>query len=395
MRKNQHIIVACSGGIDSIVLAHILLKNGYNISLAHCNFQLRGDESNEDENFVKQFAKDHCIPLQTHQFDTQKHIEENKENTQITARKLRYNWFKELASSNNALIALGHHQDDQIETFYIQLLRGGGVRGLCAMEKKTGIYLRPLLEKTKEWIRNYAHFHQLSWREDRSNQNNYYQRNAFRNVLLSNHKKIGFQGLETLNAFKKLQNQLEVIAASMCKKWLSTTLLETWNNLPTLLKKEITYQLNIPRNQTTEIDKLAQNQVGSTLSFQDFTLFRERKGISIITNNVSFKKIVINELNAFPKEFDPNLFYVDAEKIDGNIILRERKKGDHFIPLGMSGKKRISKYLTDKRVFACHKSTACVIADNSKIVAVEFGVINQKVKINSNTKKIITLQILK
>lgn len=395
MHKNQHIIVACSGGIDSIVLAHILLNNGYNISLAHCNFQLRGDESNKDESFVKQFAKDHCIPLQTHQFDTKKHVEENNENTQITARKLRYNWFKELASEHQALIALGHHQDDQIETFFIQLLRGGGIRGLCAMEKRNDIYLRPLLEKTKDWIKNYAHLHGLKWREDSSNQNNYYQRNEFRNILLTDNKKIGFQGLATLKAYKKLQINLALLAQSICKNWTNAPVLKIWDTLPVLLKKEIAYQLHIPRNQTNEIDKLSQNQVGSSLIFKAYTLYKEREGISIIKNTTTFKKLKIKEIATVPDNFNPTLFYIDADKIVGELKLRERETGDSFTPIGMKGKKLVSKYLTDKKVLACYKSAAYVITDDEKVIAVEYGTINQQLRISSKTRRILGLKIEK
>lgn len=395
MKQNQHIIVACSGGIDSIVLAHILLKNGFSIRLAHCNFQLREAESDGDETFVKEFAAAQCIPIQTIRFNTKEYAKQNKVNIQIAARELRYQWFKSLAEEHNAVIALGHHENDQIETFLIQLLRGGGIRGLCAMEMRNGIYIRPLLNKTKKWIENYANLHQLSWREDSSNLSNTYQRNEFRNILLHNYKEIGIQGLVLVNQFKTLQYCVERTAQLITDKWIKDKLLERWNTFPILIKKEIAYQLGIPRNQTQEIDKLTYNQVGSSLIFSSYSLFKERKGISIIRNKIENKVLKSTVLKEAPKVYNPTVFYVDANKIVGELKIRMRKEGDSFQPFGMKGKKLISKYLSDKKVLACDKKAAYVITDDKNIIAVEHGGINEMLKIDKKTLSILALQIIK
>ena len=395
MKQNQHIIVACSGGIDSIVLAHILLKNGFSIRLAHCNFQLREAESDGDETFVKEFAAAQCIPIQTIRFKTKEYAKQNKVNIQIAARELRYQWFKSLAEEHNAVIALGHHENDQIETFLIQLLRGGGIRGLCAMEMRNGIYIRPLLNKTKKWIENYANLHQLSWREDSSNLSNTYQRNEFRNILLHNYKEIGIQGLVLVNQFKTLQYCVERTAQLITDKWIKDKLLERWNTFPILIKKEIAYQLGIPRNQTQEIDKLTYNQVGSSLIFSSYSLFKERKGISIIRNKIENKVLKSTVLKEAPKVYNPTVFYVDANKIVGELKIRMRKEGDSFQPFGMKGKKLISKYLSDKKVLACDKKAAYVITDDKNIIAVEHGGINEMLKIDKKTLSILALQIIK
>jgi len=395
VKQNQHIIVACSGGIDSIVLAHILLKNGFSIRLAHCNFQLREAESDGDETFVKEFAAAQCIPIQTIRFKTKEYAKQNKVNIQIAARELRYQWFKSLAEEHNAVIALGHHENDQIETFLIQLLRGGGIRGLCAMEMRNGIYIRPLLNKTKKWIENYANLHQLSWREDSSNLSNTYQRNEFRNILLHNYKEIGIQGLVLVNQFKTLQYCVERTAQLITDKWIKDKLLERWNTFPILIKKEIAYQLGIPRNQTQEIDKLTYNQVGSSLIFSSYSLFKERKGISIIRNKIENKVLKSTVLKEAPKVYNPTVFYVDANKIVGELKIRMRKEGDSFQPFGMKGKKLISKYLSDKKVLACDKKAAYVITDDKNIIAVEHGGINEMLKIDKKTLSILALQIIK
>jgi len=395
VKQNQHIIVACSGGIDSIVLAHILLKNGFSIRLAHCNFQLREAESDGDETFVKEFAAAQCIPIQTIRFNTKEYAKQNKVNIQIAARELRYQWFKSLAEEHNAVIALGHHENDQIETFLIQLLRGGGIRGLCAMEMRNGIYIRPLLNKTKKWIENYANLHQLSWREDSSNLSNTYQRNEFRNILLHNYKEIGIQGLVLVNQFKTLQYCVERTAQLITDKWIKDKLLERWNTFPILIKKEIAYQLGIPRNQTQEIDKLTYNQVGSSLIFSSYSLFKERKGISIIRNKIENKVLKSTVLKEAPKVYNPTVFYVDANKIVGELKIRMRKEGDSFQPFGMKGKKLISKYLSDKKVLACDKKAAYVITDDKNIIAVEHGGINEMLKIDKKTLSILALQIIK
>ena len=395
MKQNQHIIVACSGGIDSIVLAHILLKNGFSIRLAHCNFQLRGAESDGDETFVKEFAAAQCITIETIRFNTKEYAKQNKVNIQIAARELRYQWFKSLAEEHNAVIALGHHENDQIETFLIQLLRGGGIRGLCAMEMRNGIYIRPLLNKTKKWIENYADLHQLRWREDSSNLSNTYQRNEFRNILLHNYKEIGIQGLALVDQFKTLQYCVERTAQLITDKWIKDKLLERWNTFPILIKKEIAYQLGIPRNQTQEIDKLTYNQVGSSLIFSSYSLFKERKGISIIRNKIENKVLKSTVLKEAPKVYNPTVFYVDANKIVGELKIRMRKEGDSFQLFGMKGKKLISKYLSEKKVLACDKKAAYVITDDKNIIAVEHGGINEMLKIDKKTLSILALQIIK
>jgi Predicted ATPase of the PP-loop superfamily implicated in cell cycle control len=162
-------------------------------------------------------------------FDTLAEVEKNKENIQLTARKLRYDWLNKLAIKKNACIALGHHQDDQVETFLIQLNRGGGLRGLCAMTVKNNNYLRPLLSKTKNWIITYAKANDLTWREDSSNHQNKYQRNLFRNVLLANNKGIGIQALELINNFKSLQKTVNTIAQKVTANWLASHVLLSWS----------------------------------------------------------------------------------------------------------------------------------------------------------------------
>lgn len=393
MTNQKHIIVGCSGGVDSIVLAHLLYSNGFNISLAHCNFNLRGEESNQDEQFVRDFAEQKCIPLQVASFDTKNSVKKNKSNTQIEARNLRYKWFKELALQNNAVIALGHHQDDQIETFLIQLKRGGGIRGLCAMQEQNNIYIRPLLNKSRSWILKYAKNQNLTWREDSSNTSNKYQRNAFRNLILTQSNLLEIQSLNLVNDFKNLQLYLQPLAKEIKTYWLSNFLLENWKQLPILIKKEILYQLQIARNQTEELDKLTQSNIGSFVELGKFQFFCERKGLSIINIEKIRKQLFIKKITRKDIDFASSNFYIDAEKVVGELKIRPRKEVHLFSPYGLKGKKTVSKYLTDIKLLACKKKYAFVIEDEQGVIGVEYGTIDNRVRISNNSKNILQLTI--
>ena len=179
------LILALSGGIDSMVLADMLLHSKADFVLAHCNFHLRGEESDGDEKFVRDYAERKGLTLYVKQFDTLNYAEEHKLSIEMAARELRYAWFEELRQQlNYDFIAVAHHADDQLETFFINLLRGAGIRGLKGMQKVNGHIIRPLLDVPRAEIQQYAEEHHLEWREDHTNAETLYLRNKIRHELL-------------------------------------------------------------------------------------------------------------------------------------------------------------------------------------------------------------------
>ena len=188
INKGDRILVALSGGIDSMVLAELLRREGYDIAFAHCNFHLRGAESDGDEQFVREYAERVGVKLFVKQFDTLQFVENQKVSVEMAARELRYAWFNDLCRGTRPCVftklALAHHADDQIETFFINLLRGSGIKGLKAMQPRNGLYIRPLLWASRDEIKRFAIENGIKWREDSTNSDTVYLRNIIRHDLM-------------------------------------------------------------------------------------------------------------------------------------------------------------------------------------------------------------------
>ena len=183
--KTDKLILAISGGVDSVCLMHILLSLGYKLELAHCNFNLRGVESNEDEEFVKKLSNIYKLKLHIQSFDTEKYSIQKRLSIQMAARELRYNWFKKIKIKEEAkYIILAHHNDDDIETYFINLLRGTGIKGLLGMPIKKDCFIRPLINFSRLDIERYVSINKLEYRDDSSNNSLKYLRNKIRHKLL-------------------------------------------------------------------------------------------------------------------------------------------------------------------------------------------------------------------
>ena len=215
--KTNKILLTVSGGVDSIVMCDLFHKSGLSFSIAHCNFNLRGKESDGDKQFVSELAQKYQVQFWWKSFNTKPYSKKNKVSIQMAARDLRYEWMKRIAKEKHYdYIATAHHLDDSIETFFINLLRGTGITGLQGVPVKQGIIIRPLLFATKKMIRDYAEAEQLSWREDSSNLTDKYLRNNIRHHLIPSLKKLntGFEKtiIKELSYFKD--------AAEILKKFI-------------------------------------------------------------------------------------------------------------------------------------------------------------------------------
>ena len=205
LTKNGLVLVGVSGGTDSVALLHILISLGYNCVTAHCNFHLRMEESNHDEEFVRKLATSYSIPFYSVDFETTKFAKTHKISIEMAARDLRYEWFNQLLKKLNAeAIVVAHHADDSVETMLMNIVRGTGLRGLTGIAPKNDYVVRPLLCSTREELENYLVEHGLEHVEDSTNQQNYYVRNKFRNQILPLLTEIN--PAASANMYKTLEN---------------------------------------------------------------------------------------------------------------------------------------------------------------------------------------------
>lgn len=185
LKRGEKVVVACSGGADSIFLLHIVDKLGFDCVVAHCNFHLRGEESDRDENFVRDFCKTRNLTLIVKSFATREYAQENKLSIEMAARELRYNWFEDIRKEYNAqAIAVAHHSDDSIETILLNLLRGTGLKGICGIRPKNGFIVRPLLCINRAEIELYLKENNIQYITDSTNLENEYTRNKIRNIVM-------------------------------------------------------------------------------------------------------------------------------------------------------------------------------------------------------------------
>lgn len=414
---NHKILVGVSGGIDSIVMLDLFDKAGYDISIAHFNFKLRGQESDQDELFVRKLDKKYKVKVFTKSFDTEPYAKDNKLSIQEAARNLRYNWFEKLAIDKGFdRIAIGQHLDDQIETFFINLFRGSGVKGLKGMPVKRGKIIRPLMFANRKQIKDYADTHKLKYREDSSNTSEKYLRNSIRHNLLpilteiksssddSILKSIGHL-TEDYQDFQKLLNDLRVRIIQKDK--VSRTSI----NEVKIMNASLFYQLlsifNFNREVTDAILLSIQNKATGKIFYSSshkllidrYYLFveeKERPGSEneyLIDDNVK----VIHEpihLNFTKFQNDKSMHinksseyaYFDFDKLVFPLKLRKWRKGDRFIPFGMRGNKLVSDYLIDAKVSRFDKEKVWVLLSDENIIWIVGYRTSEIYRLKHNTK---------
>ena len=215
--SESNLLIAISGGIDSVVLAHLCKSLNYKFALAHCNFNLRGEESNADEDFVIELAEQLDVEVFVENFDTEAYAKEKKLSIQMAARELRYNWFDELSNQLEFdYVLTAHHADDNLETFLINFLRGTGINGLTGIPKHKDKYVRPLLDFSREAIEAYAKEHKIKWREDSSNRSRKYLRNKLRHEVVPILKEINPELLKSFqNTLSYLNDTADIVEESL------------------------------------------------------------------------------------------------------------------------------------------------------------------------------------
>ena len=410
---NKKLILALSGGIDSMVLADLLLKAKADFVVAHCNFHLRGEESDGDEQFVREYARRTGLTLYVKQFDTTGYAKEHGLSIEMAARELRYAWFEELRQQLGCdCIAVAHHADDQLETFFINLLRGAGIRGLKGMQTVNGHIIRPLLDVSREEIHQYALENGIQWREDHTNAETQFLRNKIRHELLPVIDGISKEGRASiLKSIHHLASENDLYRELLKEKLFQVveqdgdTQYIAYQRFPFSVFRfpflfEWLRDFGFNEDQVHSIYEAMNGQPGKSFFSSTHRLTIERDGLELspicqqndATLELSYQQIAKDE--SFVLDNNPNLAQLDYDKLIFPLQLRKWQAGDRFHPLGMKGSKLLSDFFVDQKMTTRQKEVCWVLttADN-QIVWVVGRRIDDHFKVTDDTKTILRIQL--
>lgn len=415
--------VACSGGLDSVVLTHLLHKMNCNITLLHCNFSLRGKESDGDEKFVVQLSKKLEIPIYTNTFDTECYANNNNLSIQMAARELRYSWFIEMANLLKIdFVATAHHLDDDLETFLIHTFRGTGLNGLTGIPELNGKIIRPLLPFSREEILIYAEENNISWREDSSNKSTKYLRNKYRLEVIP---KIKEENSKALQNFKNTQSHL-MDAQVLLEDYIEIVFKQTVQKIADGYKidveklksfpntKALLYQLlhTFGFKEWEDVYHLLNAQSGKQILSESHSLLKDREFlflkvldfdettankkqylISESTKNISEPvRITLEEVTQVNKT-NHNSIFVDKDTLKFPLLLRRWEEGDAFYPFGMQGKKKLSKFFKDEKISLFDKKKIWLLCSQKNIIWIVGHRADGRYKVTSITKSIIKISL--
>lgn len=432
IKKSDSILIACSGGIDSMVLSSIVKDLDYNISLAHINYNLRGQDSILDKELVEDFAESNGITLYTHNVFLDQLLKASPKNLQSEARRIRYDFFDRICESRQIdFILTAHHLDDQLETLFFNLNRKMHLENLVGIPKRRNNILRPMLEISKEEIESYALVNKINFRQDKSNNENKYDRNKIRNTVIP-HLKEGFP--EFQEGFKhSIQNFTSGLSffKSAIKEWKSKVCISDNNGLritiPKLLDAPdpsyLLYLILSPMGFKMEIVKqiftsAKKQTTGATFEIKDFKILINRDEIICISkeqdltttdqinwskynNEVKFKrhryqKRILSKWTE-PLKLQKSEALFDAKKVKFPLVIRSIQEGDKIKPFGMQGKqKKIKKLLTDLKIDRFEKNRIPIITDaQGEVIWIPGFCHSNYAKIKSKTTDYLHLKIKK
>jgi tRNA(Ile)-lysidine synthase len=430
--NNCKLLLAVSGGIDSVVMTDLFYQSDFDFVIAHCNFQLRGEESLRDELFTISLEDKYNKKVLVKKFGTKHYAAENKISIQEAARKLRYDWFEEVSSEQSTVngqsfVATAHNADDNIETMLMFLFRGTGIHGLTGInsfDKKRKI-IRPLLFATREQIKIYAAENALDWVEDSSNFTNKYTRNFFRHKIIPLAEEQFPNAKENLlNTIHRLKDveTLFVQSIELHKKKLlefkgneiHIPLLKLQQSKPVdTIIWEIIKDYNFSAHQVDEIKKLFGADNSSYVQSSTHRIIKNRNWLIIAPNETTEANFILIEENNNEIKFKEGILkfeklstdnyqlstintvaQLDAAKIQFPLLLRKWKQGDYFYPLGMQKKKKLARFFIDKKLSALQKENTWVLEMNKKIIWIIDQRIDDRFKITSSTKEILKISFV-
>ena len=413
--SGKRLLVAVSGGLDSMSLLHLLHSIEQPIEAAHCNFQLRDSESDSDQKLIEQTCSNLGIKLHTKAFSTERIANEKGQGIQEAARDLRYEWFESLLAKHNLdLITTAHHADDQSETIVMNFLRGSGPAGLSGMQILRSKRLRPLLQFKKESIAKYASEHNITHREDSSNSSLKYRRNRIRLEINPKLKEVNPNLVETLASQSRIMREVrnllseklpEIANSFVQKNTLDIRQLHA-SSFPLLILGEVFRKENLSREQLIEILELSQTQSGSQFVSGHLKVIRNRETLIFSKNDASeiktlqfnsFEELAASDFQAKMVTPDQVIFsgpheaWLDADQISYPLILRKWHEGDRFQPLGMVGNQKISDLLVQKKVSRPDKDLVTVLSMGDEILWIPKLHSSEQGKLTEKTTRVLHL----
>lgn len=426
--KNDRLLVAVSGGVDSVVLSQLLYINGYHFSIAHCNFQLRGEESNEDEEFVKSLAEAWKVPFYVKKMDTKQYVLDNKVSIQVAARVLRYAWFEELRNTfNYDYILTAHHASDNIETVLYNFAKGSGLLGLTGIKPKNKAIIRPLLWAKKEEILAFLKAENLPFREDSSNETDKYARNNIRHHIIPVLKQLNPNFETTANETIQRLAETQVLFDFFIQKtkkeithflngylFIDKNKLKTYPSVSTVLF-EILKEFGFNNDQVSQILKDDGFKIGTLFYTQTHKLLIDRTHYIVapqvkqVETEVSFiiqKDDILIKGEGFELaftyfkgkkgEFSRNPFTVllDVEKLSFPLTLRKWQDGDRFQPIGMGGKSQLlSDFFRLQKLSIFEKAQVWILETAQKQICWVVGFrIDERCKITEGSKSFVNIE---
>lgn len=427
--KKDSLLLTVSGGVDSMVLVFILQKLGYSFSVAHCNFQLRGADSEEDEKFVRDYCQQYQIPFYTQRFNTKEKSEKEGISIQMAARELRYDWFQELADENQLdYILTAHHADDQVETFLMHIVRGTGLKGLTGISSKKERIIRPLLFAFKDEILEYATKNNIPFRTDKSNDDTKYQRNYLRHEIIPNLTKINpnirhtiIEEVQTFQGIYKFYQQgiqrlkTELVHLHETEDANKISILElAGRNIEAPILYEILRDFQFNMDQVQAIFDALNEQSGkqfispthTLIIDRAFLIIRETTETQIIKRTIfeddilfsSFPELQFSILNQWNmdeiiKAKDKKTAYFDYDLLTFPLTFRNWENGDKLQPLGMKGLKKVSDILIDEKIDLHQKQSTFILKQNEEILWLCGIRQSNYCKINSSTKHVLKVSL--
>jgi len=409
------IIVAVSGGADSVALLHFLLSMNYDCVVAHCNFHLRGKESDRDEQFVANLAKKYGCKFLKTDFDTKKYAGEQKISIEMAARELRYRWFEEIRQAENAsCIVVAHHQDDTAETILMNLARGTGINGLTGIKTQNRNVVRPFLCVSRKEIMTYIHRNKWQFVTDSTNNDTQFTRNFFRKKIIPAFKKINPSFSENLLQTAEHLNDVAIIYNEYIKdmKWriirqqngntlINIARLKDEKAIGSLLF-EILKDYNFNSAQSADVLNTLDGISGKQFFSPTHRLVKEREYL-VISPTVDMPAHADSQTQPalriemfkhtpdFKIDKSPNVACFDSDKIAQPLTLRHWQAGDAFYPFGMKGKKKLSDFFTDKKYTLQQKEQVWLLLSNNEIVWVMGERSDDRFKITAETKNILRI----
>jgi tRNA(Ile)-lysidine synthase len=420
VEKGDRVLLAVSGGIDSMVMTDLFVRAGIETGLAHCNFGLRGRESDKDEALVRKYAENAGIPFYSIRFKTDDYAYKNGISIQMAARELRYRWFEEIRKKNKFdSIAVAHNLNDNIETILINMTRGTGIAGLTGMKAISNQVIRPLLFATRHSIEEYRKKYSIKYREDSSNTETKYIRNKIRHLVIPLLKEINpaieitlIETAERLNGINEIVTvYIDGISKSVLKKVDKNSIAVDLNQLlPYLKNSAILYELfkkfGITNNTLKDLYKIIKGRTGIQLFTGTHRFLKNRQEIIISkdfkTEDKYYKISSVSELmivpgiisagitgitDSFSIPDDQDTACLDSKKISFPLVIRSWLPGDYFYPLGMKKKKKLSDYFIDRKYSLIDKENILILESDGRIVWILGERIDNRFRITKSTTR--------